>query len=512
MLVAKKGLDLQANTPSLQVFLVLLISVAAISLSIPSYSFHPPGLGLVALVPIFYLCQNIGVRKIIFFSTINWISVGLIVLLPDLSRFDGMMVVFGLSILSFFIGITTASLWLTRNDKSALRPFKIAFVWTGIDGAAGLMKSPFPLNYGLSLHDFLPALQVADITGIWGVTFVAILCNASIAMLFCRLNTEKFLRTVPALLTVIAACIYGELQIFRYSNLDSKQTNSYQIGTLQPLAWQGTESHETNYRPKLYSMLQQLTHETVSHGAELVVWPEDLLRDRVDGTYLEHRVMVPLFQIIPEYGGIILGSREGDPRTKGLSRKDARRNNIALFYDDKGNVRGKAGKKWLFPIYETGEQLWPSPQDYAPIWGGEYLGNIGVMICLESVLPFPSRDLVREGAQSLIVIANDIWFGDSVWVVLHSSLSILRAIENRRSFAFVNNTGGNVVVEPSGITQQVGRIWHRGTVTGTMHVIDDITFFSIWGDWFAWLSVGIAAGIFFVNNRVEWVRKELDPT
>jgi apolipoprotein N-acyltransferase len=136
----------------------------------------------------------------------------------------------------------------------------------------------------------------------------------------------------------------------------------------------------------------------------------------------------------------------------------------------------------------------PSPDGYRPLNGGTVLGSLGVMICLESVLPHPSRELVRRGAQSLLVISDDSWFGNSNWPMLHGNLSIFRAIENRRSFLFVNNTGGNLIVDPSGRVQQAGQIFETDVVVGTMKRSNTLTFFNRAGDWFAWLTI-LASGI-----------------
>jgi len=116
-------------------------------------------------------------------------------------------------------------------------------------------------------------------------------------------------------------------------------------------------------------------------------------------------------------------------------------------------------------------------------------------------LPAPSRTLTRRGAESLIVISDDSWFGNSHWPMLHGQLSVFRAVENRRGVVFVNNTGGNLVVDPSGRLQQVGPIFQRGVITGEVKRRSETTFYNRAGDWLAWLTLGLSLGLWRWGSR-----------
>lgn len=475
-----------------------------------------PG-ALLGLAPLFYLCeQRQGWRRLRLAYGL-WFCVCLYAFWVDpfsvkvLSAWEilGGFVVAPLIPL-FFTTATLLSLSLSRPLPAWVRPLGIATVWTGLDGLLGLLWSPIPFHWGSLLFDWPLGIQMADVTGIWGVTFFAVFVNGVLWQLAkqgwrlwrpgscaASLGVEhpSFWRTLACGLGLSGLVLtYGAVRLAHFDALAAGNGDPrFRVGTVQQVAWLEAD-RSWDYRMERYRELHQLSRQAVAEGAELVIWPEGALRARLLNTGLEPYVLEPMQGILPPTGALITGATEPDPRTADLPDDQMRFFNTALLFDAQGNLLDLFGKQWIFPYFES-ERYVPSPDGYRPLAGGERFGSLGVMVCLESVLPAPSRRLTGNGAESLIVISDDSWFGNSHWPMLHGKLSVFRAVENRRSVVFVNNTGGNLVVDPSGRLQQVGPIFQRGVITGEVMRRSEQTFFSRSGDWMAWLTLALSFGL-----------------
>jgi apolipoprotein N-acyltransferase len=481
-----------------------------------------PG-ALLGLAPLFYLCeQQQGWRRWRLAYGL-WFCVCLYAFWVDpfslqvLSAWEvlGGVVVAPLIPL-FFTTATVLSLQWSQPLPPWARPLGVATVWTGLDGLLGLLRWPIPFHWGSLLFDWPLGIQVADLAGIWGVTFFAVFVNGVLWQLALQLpqlslrgvlsagrRNPDFWRILACGLALAGPVLaYGSVRLAYFDVLAARGGNpSFRVGTVQQVAWLEAD-RSWDYRSQRYRELHQLSAQAVAEGAQLVIWPEGALRARLLNTPLQLYVIEPMRAILPPEGALITGATEPDPRTVHLPEEEQRFFNTALLFNAQGQVQDWFGKQWIFPYFESGRYV-PSPDGYRPLAGGELFGPLGVMICLESVLPAPSRALTRAGAESLIVISDSSWFGNSHWPMLHGRLSVFRAVENRRSVVFVNNTGGNLVVDPSGRIQRVGPIFQRGVVTGEVRRQSQLTFYTRTGDWLAWLTLGLSLGLKAWGSRAK---------
>jgi apolipoprotein N-acyltransferase len=349
------------------------------------------------------------------------------------------------------------------------------------------------------IFDWPLGVQIADITGIWGVTFWTVLVNATLATAVQGGTWRQVgIRCGVGVGIPLVVLSYGGFRLSAY-DLRLPTLPSFQVGTVQQVAWMEKDLSWA-YRSQRYQELTVMSEQAVAAGSQLVVWPEGALRSRVVGTFLESQVIRPILSKLPAGGGLITGASEPDPTTLNLPGNKVRFINSALLYGSEGNFQDSYGKQWLFPFFES-SRFTPSPDGYRPLRGGSVLGALGAMVCLESVLPAPSRRLVQTGAESLVVISDDSWFGNSNWPLLHGHLSVFRAVENRRSVVFVNNTGGNLIVDPCGRIQESKPTFVRDTVVGKVYRNNEETLANQWGDWFAWVTLmgsGILAYVRFL--------------
>ncbi|MEN9236862.1 MAG: apolipoprotein N-acyltransferase [Thermostichus sp. DG_1_6_bins_120] len=502
-----------------------LVAIGLLCLGSPNRWLHWfPG-ALLGLAPLFELCeQRQGWRRLrLVYGLWFWVCLYAFWVDPfsvqvlSLGEILGGVVVAPLIPL-FFTAATLLSLSFSRPLPAWARPLGIATVWTGLDGLLGLLWCPIPFHWGSLLFDWPLGIQIADVTGIWGVTFFAVFVNgvlwqlakqgwhlgkvgSSAARCYAPLSrtagvkNSSFWSSLACGLGLSGLVLgYGAVRLAHFDALAAAQQDPrFRVGTVQQVAWLEAD-RSWEYRLQRYQELHNLSRQAVEQGAELVIWPEGALRARLLNTGLEPYVLEPMQGILPPQGALITGATEPDPRTADWPEERKRFFNTALLFDAQGNLLDWFGKQWIFPYFESGRYV-PSPDGYRPLAAGERFGALGVMICLESVLPAPSRRLTAHGAESLVVISDDSWFGNSHWPMLHGRLSVFRAVENRRSVVFVNNTGGNLVVDPSGRLQQVGPIFQQGVLAGEVMRRSELTFYNRSGDWLAWLTLGLTLGL-----------------
>ena len=120
--------------------------------------------------------------------------------------------------------------------------------------------------------------------------------------------------------------------------------------------------------------------------------------------------------------------------------------------------------------------------------------RLGIIICYESVFPGEVREFADQGAQVLVNLSNDAWYGDSGAYAQHLNQTRMRAIENDRWMLSATDTGVTASIDPYGRT--VARLprKERGALVAPYALISATTFYTRHGDWFAWLCAIISAG------------------
>jgi apolipoprotein N-acyltransferase len=183
---------------------------------------------------------------------------------------------------------------------------------------------------------------------------------------------------------------------------------------------------------------------------------------------------------------------------------DAPSNSAALL-DPSGRIVSRYDKMHLVPFGEyvpmqnllffAGKML-DQVGDYAP---GRDLtvspigsGRLATVICYESIFPDLVRRFTQGGAELLVLITNDGWFGESAAPFQHLRMGVVRAVENRRYLVRVANSGITAIVDPYGriVTRAPRAV--RTALEGVVHFRSDLTFYARYGDVFAWLNVAIA--------------------
>ena len=116
--------------------------------------------------------------------------------------------------------------------------------------------------------------------------------------------------------------------------------------------------------------------------------------------------------------------------------------------------------------------------------------KVAPLICYEDIMPELARGFVKEkGANLLVNLTNDAWFGDTVAPWQHARLAQWRAIETRRTLVRVTNTGLTTIINPKGEMLDTLPLFAPGVLTAKVEIMNGETLYVKYGDWFAWLTV-----------------------
>jgi apolipoprotein N-acyltransferase len=193
---------------------------------------------------------------------------------------------------------------------------------------------------------------------------------------------------------------------------------------------------------------------------------------------------------------------------------DAEEFNSAFLMGPDGVVLGRYDKRILMPFgeYLPFATYLPFIRTLSPQTGGYTAGTavsifnignkvrIGQLICYEDLLASMSRDSTRAGAEVLLNILNDAWYGNTVAPYQHQALALWRAIENRRYLLRGSNSGVTSIIDPLGRVVAEAGVFREEVVTGTVHPLHIETFYTRHGDVFIWVVLA-SAGALLVRGR-----------
>jgi apolipoprotein N-acyltransferase len=366
---------------------------------------------------------------------------------------------------------------------------------------------------GYSQHLNLPAIQVADITGVWGVSFLVMFVNAAVVEIIWSIKEKLFSRLKITLVSVFILLLlvlsYGYVSLFSKSFLSpagpSLRISLIQGNIPQELKW------DLNARHSIMRDYFELTSKAVSDNPDLIIWPEAALP-----VVLEEE---PEYYIkVREY----LRSVNKPLLFGSVTMRDNSYYNSALLLAGDAKLLAQYDKLHLVPFgeYIPFRNTIRFMDTIAPIGdierGYDYtifklpgsLFSFGVLICFEDVFPELARGFVTRGAGFLVNITNDAWFGKTPEAYQHLAASVFRAIENRVYLARSANTGVSAFISPLGkivsiLSDEGGsNIFVPGYCVGNVFAPKTkFSFYSLYGDFFPFACVLFFFYVIIFKNR-----------
>ncbi|MGH7720513.1 MAG: apolipoprotein N-acyltransferase [Gemmatimonadaceae bacterium] len=364
----------------------------------------------------------------------------------------------------------------------------------------------FPwLPLGLAVSRVPVLAQSADLSGVHGVSLWIAAVNGLIAdaVLLRRDRRAMLLRGAGAVTLVGLAAAYGA---WRVRTVELRPLAP--VAIIQPNVPQEEKWQEEN-RERIVGMLATLTRERLRAGdAELVLWPEAAL----PGFFTMHRAWADTLAALAQAGStpILFGVLDVTFR----SRDDYDYFNAAMLADSTGRVDvGDAyHKSYLVPVVERVPFVNPDWFEGLRYFGGYSpgaeaelitlpFGRLGVLICYESIFPQRSRRYRREGADLIVNITNDAWFGRSLAPHQHLAHLALRAIENRVGIVRSANTGISGYIDPLGRMHGTTGLFVTTTETYQAETTSVRTPYVRLGDWVGWGSVAAVLLVLIIGHR-----------
>ncbi|MEO8605744.1 MAG: apolipoprotein N-acyltransferase, partial [bacterium] len=336
----------------------------------------------------------------------------------------------------------------------------------------------------------LTVLQIADLTGVAGLSFLLAL-TASVAAALCRELARRghvgaaLRRQRGALLagaTVVGAVLaYGSWQLRHPPAAATTQRALLVQGALR--------NDERGAGQAADAVQRYLALTAAAPAAPLIVWPENAI-----GVFPDENtaLLAPLRNLVTQRGATLLG---GAPRAGERAGRAAIYNSVYAFSRD--GSRAVYDKRHLLPFVE---RFALRPQDGPYLPGGAPLplsigdARVGLLICYEVIDAGLARDAVAGGANLLINLSNDSWFDAGAGPAQHAAIARFRAIENRVSLLRATNSGVSAAYDASG--RELARLPVDAAAAQIVEVplSGGGTFYTRHGEWLA-LACLIAVGL-----------------
>jgi apolipoprotein N-acyltransferase len=394
---------------------------------------------------------------------------------------------------------------LLKENKSRFYLFAVPSLWIIMEYARELI--PLLVPWGLAGYAPQPwnlFMQTADITGLYGLSFMVVMLNGAATYLSRGMTLESAVTAVRGpgivsrlrrlisenrLVFMVIACAliipvaYGAVRRTMVRDEVSRElaaAKGVPITIVQPNFTQEERWRDAGFMDRVNICLG-LTGRCLQDGG-IVVWPETVLNS-------QGMVRSGLFSYIrSRMGGAQLLVAGGVRRTMGrsgvyntaylVSGKDGE-----IFYD-KNVLLPYAELAPLGPVFGS---FYTAPTEFlqgeTPPAALTDAGTVGLSICFESVYPWHARQASASGARFLVNISNEGWFGRSSEPPLHLRQASVRAIENRRFMVRASNNGYSAVIAPDGVIDRVTGLFTRQCVTGDIVMLESKTIYTLLGDW-----------------------------
>ncbi len=365
----------------------------------------------------------------------------------------------------------------------------VPFFWSSIEYLRSLGEVAFPWNIlPLSQADFLAPIQMVSITGVWGLSFWISGVNA-LLYLAVRRNRVLF---IAVFLWSALPFITGYIILSRPPASLSKMKVTIVQGNVDPVEkWTRGLSYSLN-------LYRNLTLGAAEEDCDFVLWPETAAPAHLRSQLRARRTLRTLADDIA--CPIVTGALDSRMDDEGIYR---RYNSLFMAHPD-GSLESY-NKIHLVPFGERVpfQSLFPSlgklnfgqaeftpGDDYHLFQVGE--ARFGGLICFESVMPGLSRRYAQEGADFLVNVTNDGWYGKTVEPYQHALLTRFRAVENRRSLLRAANTGISYVIDGQG--RFLGRtgLQEREVLQLEFPLYKGETFYKKYGDIFIYPVIALA--------------------
>jgi apolipoprotein N-acyltransferase len=381
-------------------------------------------------------------------------------------------------------------------------------LWVALEYVRSFLLSGLPWELiGYSQYRLLPILQGADVFGVYGLSFLILLSNAAVSLVFLSL-TGKTWKGAGVSKRFAAACglvfiiCFSLTWVYGKHRLQTVEQWAHSAPTAKVAVVQGNIDQAVKWDHRFQNAVTEkyirMSRTVGKQSPDLIVWPETATPFYLK---LDPEPSEKLFDGVKEIGiDFLLGSPFYTQRKDRIDYY-----NRAYLVRADGSIGGKYDKVHLVPfgeyipfeayipflgkmVAEVGDFV-PGRKGSTIPWRGH---RLGMQICFEIIFPNLSRKMTQNGAELLINITNDAWFGRTGASFQHFSMAAFRAVENRRALVRAANTGISGFIDPTGRTMAATRLFEDATQIQTVPLLSQKTLYTRWGDLLAMVCLAVA--------------------
>ena len=404
-------------------------------------------------------------------------------------------------------------------------------LWVAMEYArANLFFFSMPWNFlAHSQYRYLPVIQIADITGVYGISFLIVMVNQFLSQVlelffkerkwapsygFRKIFTKNWIVSFIMIVVVIASTvIYGWQKSVLPGSEESLRVALVQANVLtrNNMDIADQKEHLATYK--------RLTNEASSSKPDLIIWPASSLPAPISSSLVRKTVR----KLARETGTYLLvggaGVEKLKPRKKGLLPYS----NSEFLFGPTGRIKAQYNKIRLVPFDEylplQGTITWPrwiTKRSESFIPGKAYTlfqvsgAKFGTPICWESMFSDLFRRFVKAGANFMVNVTNEGYTGRTSAPYQTLAVTVFRAAENRVAIVRVAPTGVSCYISPNGkiverISDSKGNdLFVSGVLVRDVPLFKAKTFYTMHGDIFAFAAIGVVILCVLISLYTRW--------
>ncbi|HEY3333177.1 MAG TPA: nitrilase-related carbon-nitrogen hydrolase [Capsulimonadaceae bacterium] len=378
-----------------------------------------------------------------------------------------------------WVAVIMAALCLLSSRLRGASPgaWMLAIATTAVAIEFATTLAPLPINIAVAVYKLWPLLALSSITGIWGASFVVWLCNAFVAsVIVCGRFGQAHWKAVGA--SVVAVVVW----YFLLLSMGTSRTHLVTVAAIQDFT--GDETMSLTEPPKVPGDREAMSKAVAAtmdvSPFTVIVWSEECLgssfhtdNPRDETVKLVRKIGVPL----------VVGYND-DAKPKP--------HNLAAWLSPEGKILGVHRKEHLYLGESETIQAGKGGEAFDTPWY-----KAGLEVCFDTNYTGVTREEVQKGAQIILVPNYDPPTPRGTLHYLHASLVPFRAAENSVPIVRCDSNGLSQVIDRMGNVVAQGPLYQPATVRGTVAIShpESRTYFTRFGDWFAWLCVLGAVGL-----------------
>ncbi len=489
---------------------LLLVSAFILSMAHPSFLSNR-GFGLLAMIsiiPVFAVIKNttwklVGVYGFlygfVYYAIFNyWLTSfhPLAILIVTIIK--------GAEMVPLFFALKAADRWLGEVLKGRLVHVIQAIFWVAYAYLSQNWFAGYPYGtVAYAFYNYKVLIQIADLFGIWGLTFMMILPQAFLGNWCC----DRYSRTriehseslwrhvlhhrvtlIIYVVLVIAQVIYGIITLSFWKN--AEEDNSFRVATVQHNAdsWKG--GYDTYKRN--FINLEKMSLEAVLQKPDMIVWSETAFVPSVnwytnhpyegddEGSNFDYlRKIQGLVDDFVKFGTelgtpLLTGNPSSVIKDESLPAYDEEGNwnkkdyNSVILFDD-GKIKQTYLKQhlvpftehfpyekqlpWLYKLLKANDYHWWEEGTEPVVFETSNGITFSTPICFEDVFGDVCAGFIANGSDLLINMTNDSWSGSEAAERQHMAMAVFRSVENRRTTLRGTNSGMTCLITPDGTIQ-----------------------------------------------------------